>query len=428
MSKEYDVIVCGGGPAGIGAAAASAYSGAKTLLVEYCNSLGGMGTGCRVSCWVDTRLGPFGSYLKKIMLRDGFAEVIENKQRFHEPGRLRFDQEAFKAIVAEKLHELGCEILYGTVAESVYQSGNQARGIYSANKNGRKLIRSSVVVDATADGQLAVDAGAEFMKGDPEDKRLQHVNFRMDVENVDIQSLCKLYGAEKLRQLFKDGRKSGELSVPNGIFSPPAETFPIKDDQPIFRQWEVEGVDCSEAEQVSNTLLDCQIAAIRLLRFCRKHLPGHENMRISRFHELLGTRESRRIAGHYILTGEDVLNAKKFDDGVAEANFWIDFHDSPPGTTIPYSLEYIRANRPEEGDWYEIPYRCLVPKHTRGILVAGRCISSDRGALASLRGQPTCMFTGTAAGIAAAMCVNKQICPGALEGVGVREKIKSFEY
>ena len=136
---------------------------------------------------------------------------------------------------------------------------------------------------------------------------------------------------------------------------------------------------------------------------------------------LLGTRESRRVVGQYVLTRDDVLAGHKFDDGVVPACFYMDFHDSPPGTTVlEHSLEHKRANRAPLDDWYEIPYRCLVPRAVRGLLVAGRCISCDRWGQASMRIMPTCMWTGVAAGTAAAMAAREGVLPHELDGRDVR--------
>ena len=138
----------------------------------------------------------------------------------------------------------------------------------------------------------------------------------------------------------------------------------------------------------------------------------------------MGTRESRRIIGTYVLTKEDVLNARKFEDGISRACFFMDLHDSPPGiTTSQFTKQFVKANRPPAGDWYEIPYRCLVPKSVKGFLTAGRCISSDREANGSLRVMPTCMFTGEAAGTAAAMAIAEGLLPHELDGRRVRKKM-----
>jgi hypothetical protein len=424
-NRNYDVIVCGGGPAGIGAAAAASLLGARTLLVESCNFLGGMSTGAFISLWCDTPLGPVAGMLLKELQKMKAVVIKKDLQRYHPPGRYVFDREIFKAVSAKILKESGCDILLGTVAENVYLEDRQVKGVYTANKDGRTLFKSHTVIDATADGQLACDAGADYMKGEPCDERLQHVNFKMLIDGCDFEKIEEI-DTDKLSGMFEKARKSGVLSVPEGCFSPSFSTFPLVGKKINLGKWEIEGVDSSDARQVSDKLIECQIAAVKLVDFCRRNLAGFENLRIVSFPALLGTRESRRIVGEYILNTQDVLNARKFDDGVVKASFWCDFHDSPPGTTVPYKLDYINAHRPKKNDWYEIPYRCLVPKNTNGILVAGRCISADRWAQASMRVQPTCMYTGAAAGTAAAMCSQKGIFPREVDGKLIKKELSKL--
>ena len=174
---------------------------------------------------------------------------------------------------------------------------------------------------------------------------------------------------------------------------------------------------------VSDKIAECQLIALEVVEFCRRYLPGYENCGIDRFWELLGVRESRRIVGKYTLTRDDVLAARKFDDGIAQACFFIDFHDSPPGDSIPYDIEFKRKNRPPVGDWYEIPYRSLLPEKIGGLLVAGRCISVDRSALASMRVMPSCIYTGEAAGTAAALAVSKGILPHEVSGQEIKRRV-----
>jgi succinate dehydrogenase/fumarate reductase flavoprotein subunit len=115
-----------------------------------------------------------------------------------------------------------------------------------------------------------------------------------------------------------------------------------------------------------------------------------------------------------------VLAGSKFEDGAVTAWFWIDLHDPEPGPSIPYTLEHVKANRPKPGDWYEIPYRCQVPRDVDGLLVAGRCISCDHEAQGSLRVMPTCMYLGEAAGTAAAWAVETGIEPREVDGARLK--------
>jgi hypothetical protein len=159
----------------------------------------------------------------------------------------------------------------------------------------------------------------------------------------------------------------------------------------------------------------------------RERVPGYEQCTVEWIAPVLGTRESRRIEGLYTVTGDDVIAGSKFDDGAVPAWFWLDLHDPEPGTSTPYDLDYIRENRPAPGDWYEIPYRCQVPREVDGLLVAGRCVSCDHQAQGSLRIMPTCMYLGAAAGTAAAWAVERGVRPRAVDGERLK-RVLSTEY
>ncbi|MDP6775426.1 MAG: FAD-dependent oxidoreductase [Candidatus Latescibacteria bacterium] len=427
VSGEYDVVVCGGGPGGIGAAIAAARGGARTLLVEWLSSLGGIATGAYIGAWMDSPGGPIFHELFKTQVSLGSANQSYDPKRHHKPGRASFHPETMKAIALRMIRDAGADVLFCTAVEGAWLGDGRVGGVFVANKGGRSVVLAPVVIDTTADGDVAASAGAEYLKGDPEDGRLQHVNFKYQLEGIGWRKQRDQDpGDAEILSRIRTALSEGRLHPPTGVFRPCPETFPyhLPEKQLALAKWEIEGVDPTDPEQVSETLTECQLAAAEVVAFCREHLPGFEECRIGRFPGLLGTRESRRILGRYVLTRDDVLKARKFEDGISKACFFMDLHDSPPGiTTAQFTNEFVMENRPPAGDWYEIPYRCLLPRDTRGLLMAGRCISSDRDAHGSLRVMPTCMFTGEAAGTAAAMAVAEGVLPDDLDGSQVREKM-----
>ena len=418
---EYDVVVCGGGPAGVGAAAAAAREGARTLLVERFAFLGGTGTAAVVGTWVDTPGGPLFDELEQRMDALGHANRrFSPNGHIHPKGRVTFHTETLKAVMLRMVREAGADVLFNTLVIGAWRPEDAVEGVVLANRSGRALVRAKAAVDATADADVVAFAGAEFMKGDPEDGRIQHVNFRWLSEGAPENKTAD----EALVARMREAVANGELHPPDGVFRPQAETFPYHGPEGILSlgAWEIEKVDPSDPLAVSRTLVQGQLAALELVELMRAHAPGWEGLRIGRFPAQLGTRESRRVLGRYVVTREDVLAGRKFEDGVAECCFFIDFHDSPPGTTIPYTLEYKRSNTPPEGEVYEIPYRALLPKDRPGLLVAGRCVSGDRSAQASFRGMPTCMYTGHAAGLGAALAAADGVAPHEVDAKRIREK------
>ncbi len=418
LNDQYDVVVCGGGPAGIGTAVASARAGARTLLIEATSCLGGIMGNAHVSSFCASPGGPVFDELARRLLELDAAHWRVNPERFRPPGRLSFHPETARAIANEMVREAGVDTLRNTFASHAIHENGRIKGVIVATKSGLTEISSDVLVDCTADGDMAASAGASFQKGDPEDGRLQVCNFRWYGGGIDHEAFKQAsITNEELTELFRGANRDGAIQPPSALFAQTRETFPFDrtEQKMILGNWELQGIDPTDPAQVSDALSECQLAALQIVRFCRRNLPGYENFRVEHFPTTLGTRESRRILGDYVLTREDVFEGHKFPDGVARAWFWIDFHDPPPGRTIPHGLEYVKKHQPPPDDWYEIPYRSLRPRDVEGMLVAGRCISCDRSALASLRVMPTCMYLGTAAGTAAALCVNENVTPGELE-------------
>lgn len=423
--ERCEVVVCGGGPAGWAAAVAAARQGAATILVERAACLGGMATGARVSSFCDSPGGPFFDELLRRLCDLGAAALRVDPDRFRPPGRYRFEPETAKAVMLELALEAGVTVRFETIAFDALTDGQRVRGVRLASKAGETVLTAPVVVDTTADADLAARAGAAVEQGDPEDGRIQHCNFRWALGGVDWTRFRAAVSTAELVERLRAAHRDGRLQAPAAIFGLDPEVFPWDAVSGELRlgNWELQHVDPTDPRQTSAVIAECQRAALRWVRFARRELAGFENCRIEAFASALGTRESRRIVGRYRVTGEDVLTGRKHRDAVARAWFWIDLHDPPPGRSIPYGLEYVKSHQPPPDDWYEIPYRSLLPERVEALLAAGRCLSCDREALGSLRVMPTCMATGTGAGIAAAMAVAADCRPHELDGQTVSQAV-----
>lgn len=176
-------------------------------------------------------------------------------------------------------------------------------------------------------------------------------------------------------------------------------------------------VDGSDAASLTRGECLCHRRVLAIWQFLRRNFAAYENSVLIDVASHLGVREGRRIRGLATLTEEMVLGAAKCADGVSRCSWYLDLHDGQDKHPLE---EYRAARRPPDGDYYEIPYGCLVPLEADGLLVAGRCVSSTRAANGSLRLQPTCMNLGQAAGTAAALCLAAGTAPRDLDGVALR--------
>ncbi|HCU35612.1 MAG TPA: hypothetical protein DGT21_09190 [Armatimonadetes bacterium] len=415
VAGEYDVVVCGGGPAGVGAAIAAGRLGRRVLLIEMQSRLGGLMAAVPYFC--DSPGGPIFDELIERLLELDAAHLRVDRERFHPPGRYAIGPHAAAAILLEMVRGAGVELLLGTVAESAWLDDGAAAGVLVVNKAGRSLVRARVVIDCTADADIAASAGTPFRQGDPDDGRIQHGNFRWSVKGIDSDSLPS---ADRLEALCREAVAGGAIRMPDAVYGFDPACFPFRHGSLVLGGWELLHVDPTDPVQTTEALVQCQLAGLQILRFLRERVAGCAECRM----ESPGTfapRESRRIEGLYTVTGADVLAGAKFEDGVAPAWFYTDLHDPPPGPA--HTWDYILANQPPPGDWYEIPYRCLVPVEPPGLLVAGRCISAERLAHGSLRIMPTCIFLGQAAGTAAARAVEAGVRPHELDGAALKAEL-----
>ncbi len=417
-TDHYDVLVCGGGPAGVGAAVAAARLGARVLLVEMQGRLGGVVASVPYYC--DAPGGPVFDELIAKLFDIGAAELRVDRERFNPPGRYACNPGAAAQILLEMTREAGADLLLGTIAERAWLEDDAVAGALVVNKAGRSLVRARVVVDCTADADLAARAGAPFLQGDAEDGRIQHGSFRWGVEGIERD---RMPPAGELEALCRAAVAAGELRQPDAVFGLEPDCFPFwrESGRLWLGGWELQNVDPTDPLQTTEALAQCQLVALQIVRFLRARVPGCESCRMTSAGAFVA-RESRRIVGRYTLTREDVLSAAKFADGLVPAWYFTDLHDPPPGYE-PHTVEYVLANRPPEGEWYEIPYRCLLPERPAGLLVAGRCVSADRLAHGSLRVMPTCLFLGQAAGTAAARAVEAGAAPAELDGGALKAEL-----
>ncbi|HPP12354.1 MAG TPA: FAD-dependent oxidoreductase, partial [bacterium] len=356
VREKVDVLVAGGGPAGIAAAISAARLGVRTMLVERYGYLGGMITGSHV-VWV---LGVGDGYhpkargiIQEIRQR---LEPLEAVTPGNECGDYAVDAEVFKWQAAEMIEESGGQILLHTLACQPILQGNRVCGLYTESKSGRQAILASVVVDCTADADIAYRGGC------PCDNQTHDVTLRIVLEGVDERKV-KSFAAEEPRRYQEIIEKATSLN--GGVL--PNQTRYLKN------------IDVTDATSLSRTEIQVRKECFTALYFLRKNLPGWEKVRVRETGPQLGVRQSRRIHGEYRLTDEDLRTSRHFPDTVARLGVYL-------------AANYVLYE--PKGLDYDIPYRCLVPLEIDGLLVAGRCVSADYAAANSMRLIVPCLATG----------------------------------
>lgn len=403
LNSSYDVIVVGGGPAGCTAAAAAAREGARTLLVEATGSLGGMGTSGLVPAWC-----PFSD--KEKMVYRGLAAKVFNTLKAQMP-HVREDAMDWVPIEPEKLKrvyddlvtESGAHILFLTALADVERDdeGNITT-LLLLNKGGLQAFRAAVYVDCTGDGDVAAWAGAEYQMGDEATGELQPATHCFILGNVDDYAYLngpKLHAENPHSPIHKVVRSGEYPAIPdthlcNNMVAPRAIGFNAG------HLW---GVDNTNPFSVSGALVEGRkMAGAYRDMLAAVHPAAFGNAVVMSTGTLIGTRESRRITGDYVLTAEDYISRRSFDDEICRNSYFIDVHGTQKEQQSgSRSSQAITLYGP--GESHGIPYRCLTPRGLRNVLVAGRSISCDRRVLGSVRVMPVCLAMGEAAGLAAAL-------------------------
>lgn len=403
FEKHTDVLVLGSGPAGFAAAYTAAKQGAKVILVEQSGDVGGISTSGLMSHWTGTCGSPlYGEILARS------ADKNEGEHR----GKITptIDPEKLKTLYLEMLEEVGCGLMLYTFAEDALCDGDKVIGASVINKSGRTSIFAKIVIDATGDGDIAARAGAEFILGREEDHKMQPATLMFKVGGVDyeraafIPSFETTYETEKgeLQALAKE-----HIPFPAGHILTYKSTLSGIVTCNMTNAIDVDGTD---AASLTKATLTCRRQMEDIVRYLRTFVPGYENCYVVSSASLIGVRETRHFKGKYTLTGEDILEARVFDDYVVkDAHFNFDVHNI---TGAGLDKTGVQHNFTQQ-QGYTIPYRCLLPETKENLLLCGRNISGTHIAHSNFRVMPICVGIGEAAGTAAAIAVR--------EGCGLAE-------
>lgn len=402
-SRCVDVLVCGAGPAGIGAAYRAAESGAKTMIVEMADCLGGTATAGMMSHWT-------GRSSSKVMLEIFRRQKVKGAVLGHRDGREVWEHainhEAYKIILEEMMKEKSVEILYYTlVCGSIVENG-RIKGVIIQNKSGRSVIYAKCVIDSTGDGDVAAYAGVPFFKGREADGKMQPATLMFKVAGAD-------YERAVFPQYFEDRvfTEKGELqALAKDLLPFPAGhvlLYPQTTEGTVCcNMTNAIGVDCTKTEDLTKALLTCRSQMEKIVKFLQDYVPGYERCWLMSSASLIGVRETRHFKGLCSLSPEDIVTAKEFDTWVVKrAHFNFDVHNM---TGSSLDATGVQKEWKQDKD-YTIPYGCLIPENVENLLLSGRNISGSHLAHSNFRVMPICMAVGEAAGAAAGIFVKEKL-------------------
>ena len=419
ICDEVDVLVCGGGPAGFCAAVAAARAGARALLIEQMNCLGGIATAgghnhlCLYTSWGTDELVVGGVPYE--MAR----RVVDMGYGVMGRGNIDFELPGMKLALEQMASEAGVRLLYHTMFADAIVADGRIAGACIQNKTGRQAVLARRVVDATGDADVAASAGAPYEVGRPSDGACQPGTLMFTVGGVDWQRTCEFRkGDSNLEHVWKAAQDAGDMEPFQSRIMGWWWT-PTRPDQVGVNFTHLVGVDCTSAASITAATIEGRRQAFHMIPVFRKYVPGMEGCYLISTAALLGTRESRRIVGDVVLTDEDILRRRKWDDSICYGSFFIDVHNcTGPGMDT-------ETYRPEKGFRYQIPYRCTLPSEVDNLLVAGRCISVTHRALGSTRVMPQCGALGEAAGAAAALSIHADCTPRDLDAGALQSHLRA---
>ena len=442
--QAWDVIVIGGGTAGVIAGIAAARAGAQTLIVERGGFLGGnAATGMNLGGFFDgdevqvVRGIPQEFVDRALEVKGGRGHIFFRDVDRWIASTASIDPEVYKRIALEKVEAAGCRVWFYTAFIRGTAEAGGIRSVEVSTKTGVVGLTAKVYVDASGDADLATSVGVPFERGGG--TRQQAVTCMFRVSHVDLPAVeqfmeAKINTDKKTPWRFENAplRGSHRYWTPWKIFPEYAQKFPRQfgiyyHGRPgeIFVNCTHTPLDSLEPDDVAQSTARLHRQTVEILDFLIRHVPGFAHATLTQIYDL-GIRESRRIVGDYTLTVEDMVTRREFDDVVAMGAYPPDLHDAHGGEILIHSQGWSRVH-PETGipnnPGYQIPLRSLLPKTVENLLVAGRCIATTFEAQSGARGMGPCGAMGQAAGTLAALAAQQNSVPRSVKRSMVQQAL-----
>lgn len=429
----YDLIVCGGGPAGTAAAVATARRGLQVLLIERYGFAGGMATSALVNPWMghafrEKTTGRAGSLIEGV-----FKEVVS---RLKEAGGYgsklcpaAFDEERLKIVYDDMLREAGVEVRFHTLLAGAERDGPRLKSVTTFSKSGREEYGAKYFIDSTGDGDLAAFAGCGFSVGRPEDNLTQAMTVCFRMAGVDKSAMLAQAGLKAARMLvepyFQKARGEGALEYPYRDF---VHFYDYPRPGVLhFNMTRINRASGLSAQDLTRAEMEGRRQAALISGWLVKEVPYFKGAYLEKIACQAGVRETRHIKGAYAMAMEDITSGRKFSDAIVRSAYFIDIH-SPTGSGFAHEKEgekgaVKRTYAPPPGDYYEVPYRALLPEGMDNLLVACRALSATHEGAAAVRVMATMTGIGEAAGLAASEACGRSLAFGKVDGARLRGEL-----
>ncbi|NML45893.1 FAD-dependent oxidoreductase [Ramlibacter sp. G-1-2-2] len=419
---EYDVVVLGGGPAGIAAAVAAARAGRKTLLVERYGFLGGMGTAAGVTNFCGLHANVEGNIRQVVHgVADQLLQRIDRLGGLNQPHGLfgktvaqAYDTAAYKIAADDLMLSAGVDILFHALGAGVLMDGPRVTGLLVETKSGRQAVLGRAFVDASGDGDLAAWAGAPYAKGDGHGNMLYpSTMFRLNGINPERAGKAWEVIPKLMLQAEAEGRYKFPRKTP--IVRPQKSGIEWRVNLTQLANREGNAMDGTDARELTDAEILGRRQIAEVAGFLRE-VPGFESAYIVDIAPQVGIRETRRITGLYELTEADVLGCADFDDTIGVNGWPLELH-------LKGDVEF-RWTPPGSRGFNQLPYRMVVPQGLDNVWVAGRCASMSHEAQSAARVTGACFVMGEAAGIAADLALANQQTAAGIDVAKLQQRLE----
>lgn len=445
---SYDVVIAGGGPAGFAAGLSAARAGLKAILVEGNGCIGGTSTSGALPYFLGAYNGSipyrkmldlgvqykdlprprravrgiFDTIMDRIRAANGGVgpAIMAQTEKYPILDRLgchdefTFDIEIGKRVFDEMAKEYGLQVLYYTTALDTHVENGEIKGVYISNKSGLQYIECKAVIDCTGDADMTARSGFATYKGDKKTGEMTSIGFIAHIENIDSGKIAEYLEQGGDPWFLEQCRKAAEAHPEGNGNTPPVNIviFPMMQDgvfmvnggtsHNFIGEHNLDGTSVQDLTEL--TRIGRQRANWLVEHLFRPYIPGAENCRLRLTAAYPGVRETRRIVAEKTLTEEDLVNGTKFPDTIALAGRHFDLiRKGVEESEKNGGMQEFAGKNSLGGGIASIPYGALIPKDSRNIIVAGRCIAADGQALGPARIMSTCMAMGEAAGVATAL-------------------------